>query len=401
MSNFENEIAYDFLKIQSVVNVLTGISEALAWATFGINPISKGLFIAWAVVMVWARPQLAQAEQMALERGDERAAHKAKLWLKVTIIITAISLFSLYSEAMDNYKAKRMAESAPVQLASSRYEEQKQKFASAASGYNETAASEALAKKKQLEIAMQSSRENYTKVLEDFWVKKHSSGLSYGEITDENCAPKTTKYGLMKKAATEVCSLLPQSPGDLKHISSEIKSLDAILLQHQLVLTQRSQLQQAEQAFLQAKQNSGNTGDEILPPVFHRVSSLLASMGMQASPEQVSSVFAILVILCILNLQNILQIARTSIRNPNAPPPTKPGFFRTLLDHFRPNPEKTELPPKTVAEPSPRTEPPKLAPISASTCEHCKQPFIKKTPWHKYCSDECRAQANGFSKEAV
>lgn len=399
----KNQMAYDFLRIQTFINVMTSITEAVAWAAFGTNPIAKGFFIAWAIAMVWARPHLAQVEQLALERADERAAGKAKTWLNVTILVTGISLFSLYSEAMMEYKAKRVAESAPVQLAAAQYEEQKQKLANVSNGYNEVIAQTAMTKKQQLEAILKTSRSDYDSTLATFWNKKHSNGLMFSEITDELCTPKNSKYGVMKTAAKEVCAQIPQPPEDIKVLLSEIQSLDKILVQHQSVIAQKSQLQQAEQALLSV-QKGGNINTEVLPPVFHRLSELLLGMGVSVSTEQISSLLAILVILCILNLQSILQVTRTSIKNPNGTlPPAKPSLFDKLLDLFKK--KRSESPVKPVQKATVKIDgEPELQPVAKNKheheCEYCGESFIQRTPWHKYCSDACRAQANDFIKTA-
>ena len=46
-----------------------------------------------------------------------------------------------------------------------------------------------------------------------------------------------------------------------------------------------------------------------------------------------------------------------------------------------------------------------LKDIERVSCVHCQKPFVKKTPWHRTCSEECRKndylirEANKIKKE--
>jgi len=213
--------AEGFTQIISYVLVLVAAVEGAAWAAFGVSFWSKAVFIAWAVAMVWTRPWLINTRILALTHRNEKLAASAATWLRISLAITAFSLFSLYSEAMDTYKAKRIAESAPVLAQQAQVEQadallrQTQESAT----FSEADLSAAVADNARLQAELQAARSRaqaqfaarqkaVEQELAAFWDNRHANGFRYAELLDAQCNPLKTSYGLMKSAATELCPRL-------------------------------------------------------------------------------------------------------------------------------------------------------------------------------------------------
>ncbi|MEM7016070.1 MAG: hypothetical protein AAF512_01870, partial [Pseudomonadota bacterium] len=109
-----NQTSISFGSLQFYLFLVVAGAEAFAWAHFGSDWVSKGFFIAWAIGMVWLRPTLASARTEALQRGDDSTAAGASLGMWLAIIISGLSLFMLYWEAIDSYKQGKIAEAALV-----------------------------------------------------------------------------------------------------------------------------------------------------------------------------------------------------------------------------------------------------------------------------------------------
>lgn len=342
--------SYEVFNFQNIVNLMVSVSEAVAWAAFGVNPLIKSFFVVWALVMVYARPFLAQAELVAVEDGNEKLASRIRLYYWITIVVTGISLFSLYSDALEKFKQQRIAESAGVRLAQVRYDEVKERLDVVLASYDESAVMSAIGQKEQLSSQLNHLISAQASQIKAFWNKTHTNGLKYSQIMTEDCTPKHSQYGLMRTAASEICAELPKN-GKVDSVAHNIKSLEATASQKVLVDGLKRQLSEAEQALILAQQESGSSSQEIFPVVFHRMSSLTSFTGFTVEPEIIMSVFGVLVILVVLNLQGILKVTHMSING------------------------------ETKKK------------VGKGECANCGKTFDKETRWQKYCCDACRQEA--------
>ena len=165
--------SYEVFNFQNLVNLMVSISEAVAWAAFGVNPIIKTFFVVWALVMVYARPFLAQAEMVAVEDGNEKLASRIRFYYWITIVVTGVSLFSLYSDALEEFKQQRIAQSAGVRLAQVRYDEVKARLDVVLASYDESAVMSAIGQKEPLSSDLNRLISAQASQIKAFWSKTH------------------------------------------------------------------------------------------------------------------------------------------------------------------------------------------------------------------------------------
>ena len=322
--------AEGFTQIISYVLVLVAAVEGAAWAAFGASFWSKTVFIAWAVAMVWTRPWLVNTRILALAHGNEKLAASAATWLKVSLAITAFSLFSLYSESMESYKAQRIAESAPVLAAASRMEQAQGGLQRIKEGarFNDGEISAAVADNTRLQAELQAAQAKAQAAfaaqktavqseLAAFWDSQHSNGFRYAELLDAQCKPLSTRYGPMKSAAAELCPRLQAiqkkmpdvaADSEVRRIEAEIAKLAPVLNLHQSIEAAKLAVTQAEEE-LHTKQSESRvaSGTDVYPPVFHRLSNLT---GGNMTADNLVSVFGMLGILLLLFSLNLFQEGR-------------------------------------------------------------------------------------------
>ena len=335
-----NSESFDIQRIKNLILYFIAIAEGLAWYFFGVNLFAQIIFIVWAVLMVWARPQLARVEVIALERGRNKEASVADFWLKISIVITAFSLFSLWIEAMDAYEQKKIAESAVVELAKNKYQQAEQTLKSLKdhAPAELSILADAASQKQQLEgelqqVIAQADAQFAAKTaavdsrIKNFWNSKNRGGVTWQDTMTNTCVPKNSPYGggAMVSLAQQGCQILQslksQYPNtdnipDAIRIKEKLATLESLVNYHTQIENATAALSIASQEL--AQQMTGvNPNAETLPPVFHQTSRLLkAAVGIEIPARNIMGILGLIGILYLLNVVTLFQKAEVAIKDP-------------------------------------------------------------------------------------
>jgi heme exporter protein D len=199
----------EFLKVQRFLILLTiflGIAEAYAWYSFGFNVYISLAFAIWAIFIVFIRPIMAKISILAIQHRQSQLASAAEILIYLTVVLTFISIFIVYADAMEEYKENRLRETASYRLAQTKLNKAEEKLATFKKEFNPTEIERIQIRSKQSELQnkLQIAQENYQKDQQAFWLKTHSNGLPYHAIMDRNGNPKTYNGGLLKTATREI-----------------------------------------------------------------------------------------------------------------------------------------------------------------------------------------------------
>ena len=440
----QQQTAYEFANLQGFLNLLVSIIEGAAWAMFGTSIIWQMGFCAWAVAMVWVRPYLFQTQYIAIQKGNEQLATKISWLIRVSMIVTCFSLFSLGWEAFDEYKQNAVENSPQRLLAQSRVEQAQATLESlqASNPYSPEQLASAGFEKSQLEAELQTARaaaqasqqrqlSAIQNELDRFWNQKatnslgQNTGKTVRQMLGGRC-PGGSFYH--RKYCPQLTTLKGKAPivetAQEQRLTTDLSNLSG-------AIAYKSRLDNAKLVLAEVEQElfaiaSDNSNIEYLPPAFHRAASMLQSLGAKnITADVVASFIIILAILLILNSQGIFQVARQMIFEDNKEIERKPTLFEKVKTWLKQRKETraTEEPlvePATVTATAKQplkekkeegvgydetkigfrttSEKPKAG--DTAICPQCGQSFVMKNYRHTYCGEACRLAGNGVTSKA-
>lgn len=359
---------YNTLRLERFLILLTtvvGIAEAYGWYSFGFNPYMALGFAVWAILIVIMRPKLAAIEVLAIRHRNNQLANSANLLVGLSVVITFVSLFVVYTDAMEHYRKQRISETAAIRIAQASLSKlrDEQKMVLANNQYDNYQLFEAVEKNRtlqqQLSTAQQQAQakfDNQTKLaqqkLDAFWQKNHRNGLSYSQIITLDGNPKIYRNGTLRSAANDIRPELntivqsfPLEPSQdqlVQSIKNQIRQLEPLLILGKRLDGLQQSIHEAEQRLAQ-QQLDTEVGSEIetYPPAFHQLSKLTGGLVSANSVMLGFGALAIIiVIMAVPTFAKALALAPETVsveRNVTPPSPPQPdsGFFGFLKQRYQ------------------------------------------------------------------
>jgi len=292
-------LSLELARFQFWLILMVAAIEAFAWYGFGSSPFTAIGFGLFGVLVALLRPKLAKIEMLAIKHRQIRLANTANLLVILSVIITSVSLFIVYTDEMDKFQQQRLSETAAVRLAQSKLAklqnelETVQKSSTWTPEQLESAYITSQSLKQQLLAAQKAAANRFEQAsraaeskLSEFWTTKHQNGLSYAQIINLDGTPRSYKGGTLKSAARSIepqliaiKQLFPQPPendSDVQSIKNQIRQLDEQLALKQKLDYLKSELSDAELNLIQQQQQiNSQTTENTLPAAFHQMSKFL------------------------------------------------------------------------------------------------------------------------------
>ncbi|RKZ40022.1 MAG: hypothetical protein DRR16_15505 [Candidatus Parabeggiatoa sp. nov. 3] len=343
-----NVTTASLIRFRNVLNWLVAAIEAYGWSTFATEPPAQIAFAAWAIAMVFVRSYLSGVKSLAYKHGDLELANRASLALLVSIWITGVSIYTAYSNELEQAKQARIAASAPVRLAQSNLIELRETLSRLEETTNTTQIAESQTK-------WQAFSEKLTQLQghkESFWATPHEkSGLLYNQIADENTLQaKRPPWGggqltTLRNFVVAEWQILQRQ---IQTTEAQKKQITPNIQVGRKMDDLHQQIVQAEQHLLQIQTQTGLNLNElqVYHPMFHQLSDLTRNY---ISPAIFVSVLGIAAILLLLNSISIFSegaILAPNVPNPNASPEPnnkKTSWFNNVLERILP-PKSSGLP---------------------------------------------------------
>jgi prefoldin subunit 5 len=334
------------IRFRNYLNYLVAFIEAYAWASFGTG-LAQILFIIWAISMVFVRSYLLDVQEKSIRQNNFKLSNDSSNLLALVFGLTFASLFAAYLEQMEISEQARLAESAPIRLASNKLSALNAEIAQINISPSEITEYKLKFKK------LKDEKNKWSVILGDstspefFWERVHDNGLKYSRIVDMDTL-LTKKYlgGHLTTAAEFVKTELNTIKGKIANLESQIDNLRPSLAEAERKKDLQAKIWSLEQEILEFQtQNGSKSIDDSHHPVFVVFSDL--TLGYLPPSFFVGAWGFLAIFLCMKSISVLTQgIIIMPMPTPNTPNTShteaskKGGIIETIIEKVIPKTKK-------------------------------------------------------------